>query len=54
MFRLPFNVYGAAKTFKKLIEIKQNEKKFLKFEIFLWKSSPHTPYKVEKDNIRSL
>ena len=27
---------------------------FLKFEIFLQKSSTHTPYKVEKDRFRSL
>ena len=32
----------------------QNEKKISKIWNFLWKSSPHTPYKVQKDNIRSL
>ena len=26
----------------------------LKFEIFLGKTSPHTPYKVQKDRFRSL
>ena len=42
MFRLPFKVYGAAITKKKLNEIKQNEKKnFLKFEIF-YKNHPPT------------
>ena len=25
-----------------------------KFEIFFMKSSPHTPYKVQKDRFRSL
>ena len=36
--------------------MKQNKikKKNSKIWDFLWKSSPHTPYKVQKDRFRSL
>ena len=42
-----FKVYGAVITFKKINEIKQNEKKILKFEIFYENHPPrrHIKYK---------
>ena len=42
MFRRSFKVYGAVITFKKINEIKQNEKSFfLKFEILNENHHPH-------------
>ena len=50
-----FKGLWSSNNIKKINVIKQNENNFFsKIWNFLWKSSPHTPYKVQKDKFCSL